>query len=99
MLVADDVESNRDFLKRLESHYLEEWNHFKTTQSIKSVRAFAKNLKILAERFDIALVSDYGERLLSHANNFDVKNMRTTIFEFPTLIETLRSVHEKGKTI
>ena len=82
----------KKLLSALDPGFTEKWRFFNTRQPIREVRAFAAAVSELGRKHHANIIEEYGERLLSCANNFDVEKMTETLAEFPELVEGLREL-------
>ncbi|MBU1172722.1 MAG: hypothetical protein KKD44_24450 [Proteobacteria bacterium] len=103
VLVVDDIESHRDLpshvkaslpgmIEHLESCFLERWETFKVRQPMDEVKLFGEEIKALGIEYNLNILSDYGDDLATHVDNFDVKNMQLAIEDFPKIILKLKAM-------
>ncbi len=85
-----------ELIRILDSEYLDQWNKLAKRQPIKEVEKFGKNLRDLGLEFKINPLTDYGERLLVHVNNFDVGGILIMIDEFTFLMSKLKAIKKEN---
>lgn len=78
----------------LETEFMPQWETFQKKQPIEGVKAFGMRLKELGLSCHFDYLTNYGERLILHVNNFDINNMRATINEFQEMVNRLKSIKE-----
>ncbi len=83
-------------INTLETEFKEKWKQFQNRLPMNEVRIFGKGLNKLGEKFENEIVSNYGQGLLSHADNFDVDGMRAEIDKFSELITKLKSLNQEN---
>ena len=96
---ADLLAALPDVLAQLEQALLPQWEQLQTIQPVNAVNQFGSDLKTLGERYQLALLADYGTKLSTAIEYFDVTTMRMTLREFPSLIRKLKSLECKTQQI
>ncbi len=81
-----------ELIDKLENEFMEQWNNFKEKQPIKEVKKFAVDIKNLGNNYGIELLLQFGDKLITYVDNYDVDEMLSTINEFPELIKKLKSI-------
>jgi PAS domain S-box-containing protein len=79
----------------LENDILQQWQSFENQQPLSEVEAFAYELKEIGKKYNLNMLIDYGNRLLSSINNFEIDTMLRIIKEYPKLLNTFKSLIEK----
>jgi signal transduction histidine kinase len=82
-------------IERLESDVMEQWQALQKRQPLEQVKTFGETLRTLGMKHHLALLSDYGERLINDVENFDILDMRLTIPHFKKIINILKSACEQ----
>ena len=80
-----------EILDILKSNYMDQWENFKNRPSMEEVSNFGRNLQKLGKKYQINFIAAYGSSLLTHVDNFDVKNMQLIVDKFPEIIIKLKS--------
>lgn len=65
------------------------WEEVMQSRSIKAIQMFAKFLEEEAEKHNLATLKEYAQRLAKFAFSFDIKNLKPTLEEYPSLLATL----------
>lgn len=79
-------------LEIIESRIMDQWMKFQNKQPMKKVRQFGKEVEDLGLKNNINLLSTYGRCLYQYTDNFDVKNMKISINDFPKLVDKLKRI-------
>ncbi len=80
----------------LETKFWKQWDGFQTKQPVKEVKKFGEELSELGQSNKLKFLEEYGKSLIIHVTNFDIKNMRKKLDEFPELVKRLKSVGGKS---
>lgn len=78
-----------ELIEIMENQYLPQWNSLKNTLIINNIIQFAEDIKALGEAYQVAILSNWGERLYTEASGFDMENLLDTLNYFPKLVEKL----------
>ncbi len=57
---------------------------------MEAANRFGEDLEKLGLKYGVNSLAVYGERLVSHVNNFDIENMRSTLHTFPEIINRMK---------
>jgi PAS domain S-box-containing protein len=79
----------------LENDVFQQWKSFENQQPLSEVEAFAYEIKEIGKKYNLNLLIDYGNRLLSSINNFEIDTMLRIIKEYPKLLNTFKSIMDK----
>ncbi len=88
---AESLSVHPQLLSTLETEFMQKWEGFQERQPIEDVKNFGTDLKDLGLEYNLNLLSEYGDRLIIHVDNFDVINMQQSISEFPDLLSILKA--------
>ena len=81
-------------LQILESEVLPIWKTFEFQQPLAEVESFAYQIKDLGFKYNLQILTSYGNRLLVAINNFDIDIMLKALKDFPKLITTFKVVND-----
>ena len=82
----------QEIIDVLESDFKEQWRAFHKKQPIKDVKAFGKGLKELGIKYQLDYLSNYGDSLILHVENYDIDNIRYVINQFPVILKKLKTM-------
>lgn len=60
----------------LESDFWNQWKLFESKQPMEDVKNFGSKLKDPGLKFDVDPLTNYGNSLILHVDNFDINNMK-----------------------
>ncbi len=92
---AETLSKIPELIEKIDDHFMPKWSEFQKMQPMEEVEQFAKEVNDLGEDYDFVFFADFGEKLMNYVNNYDVKNLRLALTEFPDLIEKLKSLTNK----
>jgi PAS domain S-box-containing protein len=82
-------------IQRFEQGLSSQWKLYKKKQPLKEIQSFAREIITLGKSHKLGFITEYGEKLLSTIENFDIEEMRLQLDLFPDLIKQLKRVgHE-----
>ena len=100
---ADDEPVSDDLLSQLRQLLLEPWPDLCNSMAVNETKTFARQLEILAERWQCKQLKDYAAKLLRDAETYAVMEMERHLGEFAALIEQLTKENDltekSGSTI
>lgn len=81
-----------EILSELENHFLPYSVKVNDEQNIDKLEDFAKEIKIFGEKFSINIIINYGNKLSSYAENFEIEQLSETIKELPSIISKIKNI-------
>jgi len=98
---SDSYQKQRLSLKSLDLKHLihffdtdltPRWNTFKKKQPIEDVKQFAQDIMQTGSTYRIDFITDYGHKLITCVECFDIDTMRNRIRQFPKVVSKLKSI-------
>jgi hypothetical protein len=89
-LSKEDIIDLPGLISDLEGSYLETKKTFEVRQPVGEVKRFGQSLVELGFNHKCRLISDYGQKLVEAANNFDIEGMLSLIKKYSENIEILQ---------
>ena len=79
-------------IRILENDFTDRRESFRHQQPMDAVRIFGEQLRNLGLDHGLAILSAYGEDLITHVDAFDVSQMQAAIDDFPDLVQTIKKL-------
>jgi len=76
---------------RLENEFFNEYLKVKREFIINDIEEFAAKMTAFAQENDIGLINQWGKKLSSQANNFDLENLSSTLDEFEDIVNKIKN--------
>ncbi|MFN8240605.1 MAG: ATP-binding protein, partial [Bacteroidales bacterium] len=90
----DNPERIKGVIKILEKEYIPRWEGIKGQLVLYRIEDFARDLSCLATSSGVDYLVKYSAKLLSELEIFDLELIRTTLNNFPTVINNLKTAKE-----
>jgi len=76
------------------------WEQVQKNHFVHQMEEFSKKMYKLGETYDLSVLKQYGQALISHTNNFDIEQMDHTLYDFPKIIALIKDlgVLDEGTT-
>jgi len=85
----DTIKNLPKILERINKEYRPQVEKLKKSKRIKHIRVFASEFKEFSDENRISAFSDFSNKLIEYANNFDLSNIKTTFDLFDNIISQL----------
>jgi CheY-like chemotaxis protein len=82
-------------LETLETESTDLWKTARKSGFFNEVMDFGKHIRSLGEENQLPLLTEFGDELINHANNFDIEKMNASLGAFPRLIEEIKHFSDK----
>lgn len=92
MELTSNMSASYETIDLLESRFMNRWEAFNVLQPMEEVKRFGEELKNFGLEHNLNILSDYGDEIATHVDNFDVTNMKLAIDDFPRIIHTLKAI-------
>jgi signal transduction histidine kinase/CheY-like chemotaxis protein len=92
---AIEVSDLSGLIHSLDTKLRDVWMTFGIRQPIGEVRDFGKQLVNLGRKHNAAIITGYGEELVSAAYSFNIEAILNLIKKFPVIIETIKGAENK----
>jgi PAS domain S-box-containing protein len=89
---AESLAALPEVLAQLQQTLLPQWEALQIIQPVQAVKQFGHDLYTLGERYQLTLLCDYGNTLVTAIEYFDIHTMHRTLREFPTILTKLKSL-------
>ena len=84
-------------LVALEGELYTRWDAIRKTYVIGSIETFAKDVRCLAERYNLGYLVTWADILYKQARAFDMENLQGTLNQYPDLIDAMKkNIYEES---
>ncbi len=100
-ILAEDIAPNTEtavFLAQMRLDYFDQWQTLNETTAINDIELFGQTIENLAQQVDYQPLVGWGKALQIQAQLFDMAGLKTTLTQFPQLIQQ-KQAHEKQQTL
>ncbi|MCP4217207.1 MAG: response regulator, partial [bacterium] len=95
-LSAETADNLSGIIESMEA-LMDVWKENCSKGFFNEITDFGNQIKDLGQKNDFALLEDYGDSLVNHANSFDIENMNETLKYYPHLIKKIAAIHQEIK--
>jgi PAS domain S-box-containing protein len=92
-----DETAYSEIMHRFNDDLIEQWKMFESKQPLKEIQLFAQDIISLGKAYQVGIILDYGEQLMSTIENFDIEEMRLKLDYFPDLLKQLKKVSHESR--
>jgi len=82
-------------INMLSNELMNEWEQMKDTLILDKWIDFGKKIKELGIQNNISLLSDYGEKIIDNADDFNIIELKKRIVEYPEIVEIIKKAGGK----
>ena len=86
-------------VQQLENRFQRQWTTAKNNQEFEEIANFAQQIMKLGEKNEISILKTYGENLSAHAGSFDVEKMNSTLNDYPSMVESIKTLKAQTETL
>jgi len=92
---AEELEKLSELVKILENEMLADSQELAYLMDMDGIERFAEKIIILGENYRVKLLTEYGNKLAGHTENFELDNMTKTIKGFDKIIRRINAMIER----
>jgi PAS domain S-box-containing protein len=81
-------------LKKINKRCLPLWKQANDLKEFKTIRAFATAIHETGIEFNIRLLVDYGDKLISYCDNYDIEKIDSSLASFPEYVKKMKEIIE-----
>ena len=81
-------------LKKINKRCLPLWKQANDLKEFKSIRVFATAIHETGIEFNIRLLVDYGDKLISYCDNYDIEKIDSSLASFPEYVKKMKEIIE-----
>ncbi len=89
-LNLENLKLPREVCLILHNQLRRQWEEVQRKQSIPDIIAFATEIIAIGDKYDLVVVSEYGQSILEYTNSFDVDMIKTSLDQYPKLVDCAR---------
>ena len=78
----------------IEEKYLPLWKKGHDLKEFKTIREFASGIHDTGIEFNIGLLVDYGDKLISYCDNYDIEKIDSSLTSFPDYVTKMKEIIE-----
>jgi CheY-like chemotaxis protein len=90
--IAEDLSLLPELISKLKIEEETVWPRLRQTMIMKDLRQFAKQLKVLSEKYPFAILINYTAKLDFQIKEFDGDNLNYTVSDFPNIRQALEQL-------
>jgi hypothetical protein len=90
--IAEDLSILPELISQLKTEEETVWPRLCQTMIMKDLRRFAKQLKVLSEKYPFAILINYTAKLDFQIKEFDGDNLNYTVSDFPNIRQALEQL-------
>ncbi|MCP4345192.1 MAG: response regulator [Desulfobacterales bacterium] len=83
-------ELKAELIKILDDSFMPKWKEVNEVLMMDDMENFAADLKDIAQKYEIKLLTDYSNNLYEHVQSYNVDEVERTMEEFPGIINKIR---------
>jgi len=88
-------ESFAEMTDHLSGEFMAEWKEIADLMILDRWSAFGSGIKALGEKFHAARVTDFGQRMMNHADDCDIVKLRQIAETYPAFVEKIKNSRRK----
>jgi PAS domain S-box-containing protein len=81
-----------ELISRLENGISVKFGKLKKEFIINDIEDFAKNIQKLGKEYGVSMLFNWGEKLSTQADSFDLENLTLTLNEFESILNNIKSI-------
>lgn len=82
-------------IQSLENELFSSYKEVLQEKMIDKIENFGKQLTLLGKKYSINAIVDYGDKIVSCADNFDIEKLSEILNDFPKVIEEIKLLTKK----
>lgn len=79
-------------VNKLENHFAPQLQKIRKINRIRDIQQFEQNITEFGESYRFQIIEQYGQKLKSSIQNFDIESINQILDQFPILIETIKKL-------
>jgi signal transduction histidine kinase len=84
-----------ELLGILEDESMKDWQKINQTFFVDEIEAFARTVRGWGEKYDVDILSNWGEQLMDQVESFDMDKIPGTLNAFPELVKEIKNLVDK----
>jgi PAS domain S-box-containing protein len=81
-----------ELISKLENGISDKFGKLKKEFIINDIEDFAKNIQKLGKEYGVSILLNWGEKLSTQADSFDLENLTNTLNEFESILNNIKSI-------
>lgn len=86
------IQSVRMALDQIEQECLSIYNQASELKEFNTIRSFAEKVHRIGDEYNIRFLIDYGDRMISHCDNYDIEKIDQSLSAFPDYLKKMKEI-------